>query len=1325
MTGLFLVDAAQAAERATLTFSCVPGNDLYRVYAAAAGRAAPRFDSAREAVDHAAAGSGVLILAEGYPDKTTTLDESVFKAAERKQLRLYVEYPSMLPNAQVGPPRGTSAERAVVASDFFGPGLGKPQILAINGLHFVSIAANNPHLVAAKVAGFDTAVFGLPPTNNPILFEHSHGNLLVATTKLSHFVTGRYAPQESWRAVWTSILGWLTPGQVVPELKWTPVVRPTYGRNEPLPRKVERQALQRGVEWFVNSKLLLHPSRVEEVDRANKTANGLALTPSPDAPVGNGTLGILEAPLSIILPDGNQMQSCARRGDCTGESAMALAFGGKLFHDRQGTTIARNLLDFWCFTSDARKKERGDPKNGAYGLVAWGIDSPAWYVANYGDDNARFMLGTMATAALTGDDRWDEAVMMCLLANLRTTGRLGFRDDRIDIPALSDQGWRPFFARRIVSYSPHMEAYLWACYLWAYERTGFELFYQLAETAIRMTMVQYTDGWRWTNGLAQEKARILLPLAWLVRVKDTPEHRAWLQRAVDGLLALQEPCGAIREELGLRGKGMFPPPESNEAYGGGEASLIQQNGDPVTDLLYTANFAFLGLHEAASATGDPRIREAEEKLAKFLCRIQIRSEARPALDGGWFRAFDYRRWEHWASNADAGWGAWAIESGWTQGWITSVLAMRQMKTSLWDLTKRSKIQRHFGRLHTEMLPADATQDLPSLQIRHAAQGKPYRLDVPPSAHYPDEGGVSLTDGELAPTDHADPAWLGLEGPDIVTTLDLGESTPIRELAAEFLESIRVGIYLPTRLELQVSENGQDFTTLRTVERPPAKDKAAWVHRFAVEGLNTRARYVRFHAKNPGPIAQGKPGAGANSWLFVSEVMVNPTNAPVQARSTPASAAGPLRAVSLTVIPPAPVTEQINLEVRAGVWNRRPRARSFNVEFYLDAERQSQLLHRASVKIPAQSNQGIQFRWPAKGAVGRHRILVVTRSGREVSRESQAIEIIASSARSTARIAGAWAGLYHWSEQEGRLWNTDIKNMTDDDWRDLVRGMHQIGLTMLVGGESFRNQAYVGEHAIEKEGYAGRAFYPSHLYPRRMRVAANDPFEAILSEADQLGMHVFMPVGNYAWFDFTAGSLAWHKEVAEELWTRYGHHRSFYGWYVTGEIAGNLGTTDERRREIVEFFKEFRAHTRRLAPDKPVMLATNCHKVPEGLPFYPDLLRSLDILCPFGFHRMPAGDITGEAAAATLQRVCDEAGAHLWMDLEVFLFTQDGALYPRDIEGLASDLRRFPNFETILCYQYPGLMTAPGAARKLGGDAAVKLFLDYQDYLVKAKSPTSR
>ncbi len=124
-------------------------------------------------------------------------------------------------------------------------------------------------------------------------------------------------------------------------------------------------------------------------------------------------------------------------------------------------------------------------------------------------------------------------------------------------------------------------------------------------------------------------------------------------------------------------------------------------------MLYTSNFALVGLHEAAAATGERLYREAGDRLAAFLCRIQVRSETHPELDGGWFRAFDFRRWDYWASNADEGWGAWSIESGWTQAWITSVLALRQMGTSLWELTAGSRIAENLDAQLPVLLPGVA------------------------------------------------------------------------------------------------------------------------------------------------------------------------------------------------------------------------------------------------------------------------------------------------------------------------------------------------------------------------------------------------------------------------------------------------------------------------------------------------------------------------------------------------------------------------------------------------------------------------------------------
>jgi hypothetical protein len=884
--------AAAAAPRPELVFSCSPRNDLYQVLGSITGRTAPRCDAPADAIASAPEGAGVLLLADGYPEKTTSLDPALLEAAARKKVRLFVEYPSWLPDVTLGEPQSAGWKRAVVISDAFGPELPVMRILMLHDCRFlpargpflpafepfVPARTPSPHLVLARVAGYDTAVFGLPGQIFPLLFElpatDAHGPVLLATTAFSRFVTARFGPTDAWKAVWLKILGWLSPGSPPPELAWTPPVRPSHGRLDTVTPEGERNALERGVEWFTKSKLLLHPSREPEV--LQRADAGILPPPAADEPVGDGERGMLEGYLSRIQPDGSQFRSLARRGDCTGEAAMALAFGGKVLGHAHDTVVARNLLDFWYFTSDACKRERGDPRHGAYGLIAWGLTTPGWYASNFGDDNARLLLGTLAVAALTGDDRWDEAVLRCLLANLRTTGQFGFRSDCLVVDQLGTLGWRHFFNRRITNFAPHYESYLWACYLWAWQKTKFDLFRRRSEIALRMTMDAYPADWRWTNGMQQERARMLLPLAWLVRVDDTREHRAWMRRLAADLVALQDESGALREEIGALERGQLKPPQSNEAYGAGETSLLQRNGDPVCDLLYTSNFALLGLHEAAAATGDDFYRQAEDKLASFLARIQIRSDDHPELDGGWFRGFDFKRWEYWASNGDIGWGAWCIESGWTQGWIVSVLALRQMKTSLWDLTAGSRIDRHLPSLRPLMIPDDALVPPSITDVRHAAVGKPVELGMPYSTMYPGTGSGAVTDGIIGGLDYRDPAWQGYWQDDLVATIDLGQPIPLAELSARFLQTVNVGIFLPVRVEFAAGDERTSLKPISTVHNDvPVNEAGPLIRSFSVRDLGISARFVRVRAVNVGSIPAGHPAAGAKAWLFVDEIVVNP------------------------------------------------------------------------------------------------------------------------------------------------------------------------------------------------------------------------------------------------------------------------------------------------------------------------------------------------------------------------------------------------------------------------------------------------------------------
>lgn len=655
-----------------LTFCCRSDNDLYAVLTAT-GAAPPLYPNLDEALDAAPSGTAVLVLADEYPRPDITVTERHLALARERSLRLLLEYPAAVAGVDLGAPCPTQWERAVVASDFFAPGLDKGSILALHGCWYLPAEVSSPHLVAARVAGYRTAVYGLPDTAHPLLFELSGQPALVACTKLSQFRTARYAPEAAWQQIWRTLLQYLCPADQVPELSWQPAVRASMLPAKALPEDAETRAFERSVRWF-------RDQAVYSIDWKK---------------------GVIEGFEAAIDHRGRQLRRTWTRGDCIAESAMVFAWDSALRRDPASKQRAGQLLDYVFSSPDFFHQDPADP---AYGLTNWFERGHVFY----GDDNARVLLPALVTSRLLGEGRWDERILKCVLANLRTTGPLGFRKPCIH-QADFDQhgGWRAFHEKEHIQYAPHYQAYLWAVLLWVHALTGDAALLRMPRHAMGMTMAAYPDQWRWTNGMAQELARMLLPLSFLIRVDDTSEHRAWLHRIATDLLALMQPCGAIRELLGPAGQGSYGPPASNEAYGTNEATLIQSNGDPACDLLYTTNYAFLGLHEAAAATGDPALQGAADQLADFLCRIQVQSTDRPELHGAWMRSFDYELWEYWGSSADAGWGAWSVESGWTNTWIASVLAMRVQGTQLFDLSLAPRLQEVYYPIRQEMLAGTA------------------------------------------------------------------------------------------------------------------------------------------------------------------------------------------------------------------------------------------------------------------------------------------------------------------------------------------------------------------------------------------------------------------------------------------------------------------------------------------------------------------------------------------------------------------------------------------------------------------------------------------
>lgn len=695
--------ACVTAVQGMLYVSCEQDNDLYRVLKDN-GVSCRHFRNPGEAVAKAPPRAGVLILAQAYPVTATDVEPSLFEEASRKRLRLYIEYPQSIAGMDIGPVQTAPLARAVVTSDLFGEALAPMRILAIHGCHFVTVKHDSPHLVLARVAGYNRALYGLPTEQvHPILIEHpDREGIMIAATKLSQCVTGRYGPLGAWQHLWLVLLRWLDPTVDIESFQWEASVRPMYGRQDTLPEDAVHQAVTRGVDWYSRGNFLVHPSWKQVwLEHEGGGTDPFGPPMELSLPTGDGSLGILEGHASRVDHNGDQQYRYWMRADCQAESALALSMRARLDGDIPSRTIARNLMTYLYSTSNLRQGPRNDPNSPTYGLMGWATTHPYVY---YGDDNARVFLGSIGTAANLNDSKWDQQICELILANFRTTGRHGFRGPRLDDKSVQSKGWQHYWQGKGVNIHPHFESWIWASYLWLYDKVGYDPLLTRTRDAIRRTMEAYPD-WKWTNGIQQERGRMILVLAWLVRVDDTTQHRAWLKQVAADLLAHQADCGGIQEEVGKQG-GQYAPPRSNAAYGTSEAPLIQTNGDPAADMLYTTNFAFFGLNEAAAATGDAFYGEAVDRMADFLVRIQSRSRAHSDLDGAWFRGFDMDRWEYWGSNADHGWGVWGTLTGWTQNWIVSTLALRAQQTSLWDLTRDSGIGSQFERCRLHMLPND-------------------------------------------------------------------------------------------------------------------------------------------------------------------------------------------------------------------------------------------------------------------------------------------------------------------------------------------------------------------------------------------------------------------------------------------------------------------------------------------------------------------------------------------------------------------------------------------------------------------------------------------
>jgi hypothetical protein len=144
--------------------------------------------------------------------------------------------------------------------------------------------AHKVYIAGAQVAGFDTAIFGLPtdPAKSvPVIFTATD-NVLISTLRISNVITARYGPIGHWEGLLGFIFDWLGTGVTLKTL--VPSVRPIYAAAAALPQNSEAAAVAKAVKHLTNTSGLLYSPSISTLQALTThcpvTAEHAALQPS-------------------------------------------------------------------------------------------------------------------------------------------------------------------------------------------------------------------------------------------------------------------------------------------------------------------------------------------------------------------------------------------------------------------------------------------------------------------------------------------------------------------------------------------------------------------------------------------------------------------------------------------------------------------------------------------------------------------------------------------------------------------------------------------------------------------------------------------------------------------------------------------------------------------------------------------------------------------------------------------------------------------------------------------------------------------------------------
>lgn len=311
-----------------------------------------------------------------------------------------------------------------------------------------------------------------------------------------------------------------------------------------------------------------------------------------------------------------------------------------------------------------------------------------------------------------------------------------------------------------------------------------------------------------------------------------------------------------------------------------------------------------------------------------------------------------------------------------------------------------------------------------------------------------------------------------------------------------------------------------------------------------------------------------------------------------------------------------------------------------------------------------------------------------------------------------KIDGTFFEFRHHNTAEGKYWNSTLETFKAEQWRAKIREISQLGMEYVV---------------LMATALYDKCYFKSEVFPFAGTLC-EDPIEALLSEADECGIKVFLGNGFYGDWRKPNYNIKTREVIdrsfraMEELAALYSHHKSFYGWYFPDETCIILNFS----KDFVNYVNLCSKRCSEITPGKKTLIAPFGTNLALTNKRYVNTLMNLDVdyiayQDEVGVKKTPVGRT--EKIFERLRKAHDKAGrAELWADIELFDFegvVYKSALIPSSIHRISRQIENVaPYADKILCYQYLGIMNPADSQAFAGHENSSKLYNDYKNYINK-------